>query len=194
MNRPSLRDLVVFSALIVVGVVARVALQDLPNFAPVAAIALFAGYFLGHRVLAIACPLSIMLISDRLVDAGGYSLPLMLTVYGLLALPVFFSGPVRRYFSFEPGTKHKMVGTVTGLIGCSLACSLIFFLGTNFMVWMTSTWYEPTFAGLVKCYASAIPFFRYTLAGDAVFSTVLFGSYAIAGALSRTSMQIGARA
>ena len=121
-----------------------------------------------------------MCISDRLVDAGSYNLTLMGTVYGLLALPVLVSIPLRKQLSI---TDNKTVGaaaaTVFGLIGCSLVCSLLFFLGTNFMVWASSSWYEPTAAGLMKCYASAIPFFRYTVTGDALFSTVLFGSYAV---------------
>lgn len=178
MNRPRINDLLVFVLLVTLGVVARVAFQYVPNFAPVAGIALFAGYFFGHRLLAIAAPLTIMLISDRLVEAGGYALPLMLTVYTLLALPVLLSRFVRRYFTFDQPSAGKAFQSVAGLMASSLACSLIFFLGTNFAVWATSSWYEPTFAGLVSCYTSAIPFFRYTLAGDAIFATTLFGSYA----------------
>jgi len=39
------RVLVVLVVLAVSGIVARLAFQDLPNFSPVAAIALFAGYY-----------------------------------------------------------------------------------------------------------------------------------------------------
>lgn len=46
------------------------------------------------------------------------------------------------------------------------------------MVLATSSWYEPTLAGLTKCYISALPFFRYTVVGDALFSVVLFGGHA----------------
>jgi hypothetical protein len=40
--------------------------------------------------------------------------------------------------------------------------------------------YEHTWAGLIQCYAMAIPFFRYTLCGDLFFAVTLFGSYAVA--------------
>jgi hypothetical protein len=40
--------------------------------------------------------------------------------------------------------------------------------------------YEHTFAGMLHCYVQAIPFFRYTLAGDLFFAVALFGSYAVA--------------
>jgi hypothetical protein len=186
MNRPNTRDLAIFILLVTVGVVARVVFQEIPNFAPVAALALFAGYFFGHRLVAVAVPLAVMTISDRLVDAGGYAMPLMLTVYGLLALPVFFRGCLQQHLSLERSSIARSAGSVIGLLGCSLACSLIFFVGTNFMVWMTGSWYEPTFAGLMKCFAGAIPFFRYTLAGDAAFAVFFFGSHAFATSIFRS--------
>ncbi len=34
--------------------------------------------------------------------------------------------------------------------------------------------------GLITCYVAAIPFFRNTLVGDAVYTTALFGEYALA--------------
>jgi hypothetical protein len=37
--------------------------------------------------------------------------------------------------------------------------------------------YDHTAAGLLQCYAAALPFFRYTLAGDMFFAVVLFGGY-----------------
>ena len=173
-----------FACLVAVGVAVRVGLQHIPNFAPVAAIGLFAGFFFRSRLLAFGAPLAIMVISDRLVEAGSYSLPLMLTVYGLLALPVLLGSPMRRSLSMnvEGNSIGRALGSVVALIGCSLGCSLLFFLGTNFMVWATSSWYEPTLAGLAKCYVSALPFFRYTVAGDAIFSTILFGGYVFATA------------
>ena len=41
-------------------------------------------------------------------------------------------------------------------------------------------YYPKTFAGLVACYAAAIPFFQNTLAGDLVFTALLFGGFALA--------------
>ncbi len=194
MNRPTTRDLIVFTLLVAFGVAARVGLQHIPNFAPVAAIALFAGYFLGHRLLAVCTPLAIMLISDRLVDAGGYAWPLMLTVYGLLAVPVLLGTPLRGWMNLAGNTSlDSSLRTVLGLVGCSLTCSFLFFVGTNFAVWATSSWYEPTMAGLAKCYLSAIPFFRYTVTGDALFATVLFGSYAMVLRSVPSAEQVDAR-
>jgi hypothetical protein len=48
-------------------------------------------------------------------------------------------------------------------------------------------------AGLAKCYLSAIPFFRYTVTGDALFATVLFGSYAMVLRSVPSAEQVDAR-
>jgi len=45
--------------------------------------------------------------------------------------------------------------------------SFLFFLVSNFGVWLY--WYEHTWGGLMRCYMSAVPFYRNTLMGDLVF-------------------------
>ena len=62
----------------------------------------------------------------------------------------------------------------------SIAGSVIFFVVTNFGVWIMSAMYAKSFAGLIQCYSLAIPFFGGTLLGDLVYSTVLFYSYSLA--------------
>ena len=54
---------------------------------------------------------------------------------------------------------------------CSLLASVLFFLVTNFGCWLWFDLYEHSVSGLVHCYAQALPFFRYTLAGDLVFAS-----------------------
>ena len=77
----------------------------------------------------------------------------------------------------------QAAASTTGLVGCSLAASVVFFLVTNFAHWTLYDMYEKSAAGLVHCYAAALPFFRYTLAGDLAFACVLFGGYAVAKSL-----------
>ncbi len=69
-----------------------------------------------------------------------------------------------------------------------MASSILFFLVTNLGVWLWFGTYGPGFDGLWHCYVAAIPFFRYTLAGDMFFATVLFGSYALALTTTRASV------
>jgi hypothetical protein len=56
-----------------------------------------------------------------------------------------------------------------------LASSVLFFLLTNFGVWVLG--YPKTWEGLVACYTAAIPFFRASLIGDFAFAGILVFSF-----------------
>ena len=174
MSKHARVEMTVFLGLLGAGIVSRILLSDLPNVAPVAAIALFAGYFFRSRRIAFAIPLSVMLLSDLFLES--YTAALTLIVYGALAAPVLLSHYLRRW----PSITERPVLASVGLLTCSLGGSLFFFAVTNFATWMFFNTYEHSLAGLTVCYAQAIPFFRYTLLGDFVFNIVLFGGYAIA--------------
>ena len=69
----------------------------------------------------------------------------------------------------------------------SVVCSLAFFVFTNFAVWGFGTMYAHDAAGLTRCFELALPFFRFTLAGDLVFAAGIFGAYRLAArAIQRT--------
>ncbi|MCA9197405.1 MAG: hypothetical protein KDA87_07695 [Planctomycetales bacterium] len=174
MNRQSLRQWVLFVVIVAAASVVRVQLSEIPNFAPVAAVALFAGFLFSSRWLALATPLSIMLISDSFL--GGYDWRLMVAVYGMLCLPVFLNRVIRQYFDLRSSSGMGTVVRIAGLVGCSLACSLAFFLVTNYVSWLT--WYQNGSTSLWQSYVQALPFFRYTVMGDLIFATSLFGAYA----------------
>jgi hypothetical protein len=67
--------------------------------------------------------------------------------------------------------------TPLNVLGASLSSSMLFFFISNFGVWLNSGLYPFTFAGLVKCFVLAIPFFGATMLGDLFYSTLMFGSY-----------------
>jgi hypothetical protein len=69
-----------------------------------------------------------------------------------------------------------------------LAGSVLFYLLTNFAVWLHHVirpehfvgapfQYAPTFAGLMQCYEVALPFFRGTVIGDLAFAAGLFAAH-----------------
>jgi len=180
-KRQHLLEGVLFVLLVFVGAQVRILLQDLPNFAPVAALALFAGYFFRSWLLALCLPLSVMAISDLVI--GGYDWRMMAVVYGMLAVPVAFRTLLRRHLSLDQGGLKSASLAMTGLVGCSLGASVLFFLTTNFGSWLWFSMYPHTTAGLIQCYAMAVPFFRYTLCGDLFFAVALFGGYALAAQL-----------
>ncbi len=133
-----------------------------PNFTPVAAIALFGGAHLNKRWLALSIPLIALFLSDLVLGFHAYMLP----VYFSFALVVLLGGLLK---------KHIRVHSV---VGASLAASVLFFLITNFAVWIgTSQFYPQNIAGLVSCYAAAIPFFHTSLLGDLFYSAVFFGGF-----------------
>ena len=112
-----------------------------------------------------------------MIQAGGYPWALMLTVYALLASPVLLRSWMKRFTKFDAGFK-QLAKSALMVGGGSLVCSLMFYFGTNAMVWATTSLYPQTAAGLATCYAAAIPMFRQTCTGDLSFAFMIFGSYA----------------
>jgi hypothetical protein len=177
-KRQTLLEGLTLVSLVILGAAVRLGFQDLPNFAPVAALALFAGYFFRSWGMAVCVPLGVMAISDTFI--GGYDWRMMALVYGTLAAPVALRGVLRRSLTLENRSWGGAAAATTGLVFCSLAGSVAFFVVTNFGSWLWFSMYEHTPAGLLYCYQQAIPFFRYTLTGDLVFAVALFGGYALA--------------
>lgn len=142
-----------------------------PNVTPVAALALFSGAYFANKKAAFAVPLAAMLLSDLvlgLVRYGAAILPAMPFVYGSFALTVCLGLLLRRRRS------PLAIGAA------ALAGSVLFFVLSNFGVWLRWDFYPKTLEGLARCYVAAIPFFRNTLAGDLVYVVFLFGGFALA--------------
>ena len=166
----------IWFALVAAGAGLRIALVDWPNFAPVAALALFAGFYFRRPLVAGLVPVTTMVASDLVI--GGYHLPLMLTVYGALTAPTLLGLGLRRAGRLRAASSLTADGA--GVVGCCLLSSIFFFLVTNFAVWATSSVYDGSWSSLMYCYARAIPFFRYTLEGDLFFGVLVFGTYLVA--------------
>lgn len=156
-------------ALIALAVVSRL-LPHPPNFVFLGALGLFAGsHFRG--VTAILIPLVALLISDTIghfasiSGMGFYNPVVMATVYAGIAASGLIGMTLRN---------RRSAGRVAT---ASLACSTTFFLLSNFGVW-ASGMYSASLTGLVACYAAALPFFQYTLAGDLFYTGLTFGSVA----------------
>jgi len=187
----TLQDLCAMVLLVTLGVAARLLLRDFPNFAPVMGIALFAGFLMKRASLAFLVPLAVMVISDQVL--GGYEFGMMIVVYAMLAVPVFLRPLLRTLFL---GRQSSWWTRGTALMGMSVGASVAFFLVTNLAVWVQSVsgaspmaFYDASIPGLLHCYGQALPFFRYTLAGDLCFTTLLFGSWTLVVAAMERSRQ-----
>ena len=77
-------EVAVFLLIVAVGVASRHWLIDLPNFKPVAALCLFAGFFFRRYAVALVALVSILIISDW--QLGGYQWQVALAVYGSLVI------------------------------------------------------------------------------------------------------------
>lgn len=166
---PSLRTnraTIVFAVcLIILGAALRVArhagwLPLPPNVAPVGAMALFGGAYLGRR-RGWLVPLGLMLISDALIGFDRW--PMEIAIYGCFGFSVWL------------GSRWSMRRGVMRLAGATLLGSTVFFLVTNAAVWGFTAWYPHTPAGLTQCFAAALPFFRNTLVGDLGYTALFFG-------------------
>jgi hypothetical protein len=70
--------------------------------------------------------------------------------------------------------------------GAALASSISFFVVSNFAVWACWNMYPKTLSGLMTCYAAGLPFFRRGVAGDMLFTAVMFGLPAVATVVARS--------
>jgi len=163
-------------SLTVAGALVRLAPHP-PNFAPVGGMSLYAGARL-RGWQAFAVPLLLMAVTDPLL--GGYS----------IATPLIYLS-----FMVNVWIGRRLQATENPLrIGAAcLVCSAQFFLITNFATWLGGM-YPHTLSGLALCYTAAIPFFGRTIAGDLVYSGVLFGLHAWLSRTLRTAERIPAAA
>lgn len=164
-------------ALIALIVLGR-ALPHVPNFAPVAASALLAGYLFRSRVLALAVPLMGMLLSDLMI--GTYDWRVMAFVYAGLAIPALLGRLLRTETpAFRQPWLRPLV-RVGKLAGAATGSALVFFLVSNFGVWAAGNMYAYTAEGLAICYTVAIPFLKSSLSADLLFTGMLFGAFQVA--------------
>ena len=136
-----------------------------PNFTPIMAIGFLGGMFLKNYKFLYAIPLLAMLLSDIVLEYFyGYGFHSM--------MPFVYSGIVICTFI---GSRLNVDSKPLKVIGFTFTSSFIFFLISNFGVWIYG--YPKTLAGLISCYTLALPFYKNALAGDLFYTVGIFGSY-----------------
>lgn len=165
LKRINKKKLIIALLLILFGVGGRIFrinfLPELYNIEPITLVSLLAGSYLGISY-ALIVPLSVVAISDIYI---GNTSVLFFTwsawaIIGLLGLILKKSKKDSLWFSL------KM--TAMGIIS-----SVIFFIWTNFGVWIGWNMYSHDLQGLIQCYVMAIPFFRMNLMGNLVIISVI---------------------
>jgi len=123
------------------------------NFSPIAAIALIAGRELKNRSWAYFLPLGILFVSDLFL--------------GLSWLNIFvYAG----FLATVAISRHSKI------ILATLSSSLLFFVVSNFGVWAVAGYYPRSIAGLLECYAMAIPFLHRSMLGDFFYVGIFLGA------------------
>lgn len=137
-------------------------MPHLPNFAPIGAMALFGGVYLSKKY-ALFVTLIALFVSD--IFLGFHET--MVFVYGSFLL----TGIIGLWIKDHKNTKNIVLG--------AFVSSSLFFLITNFGVWIMGNWYPKNMAGLAECFTLALPFFRNTILGDLFYTGLFFSSYEI---------------
>ena len=172
----NISSLNLITGLLLAGIFSRM-IPHVPNFTAVGATALFAGAMLRPGWLSMALPLMILWLSDLFLNNGMYKNMFPESYTGWV-----WMGNIWVYIGFAlivgiGRLSIKKIGFQNIFVG-SLLSSVVFFLLSNFGVWYHSLVWPQTGAGLVGCYAFAVPYFWNTLAGDLIFSGLIFGGYA----------------
>ena len=128
------------------------------NFTPVLAMAVLMPYLTRDLYSSMLVPLSAMFVSDLYLGLHSS----MFWVYGSILL-----GTTLSHYTMS------MKKTYVHLGSNALLSATIFFVITNFAVWMSGTMYPLTMDGLILCYTMAIPFFGNTIAGTLFYVSLL---------------------
>ena len=145
-------------SLILIGIILRV-MPHAANFTPVAAIALFGAVYLKKKY-AFIVPLALIIVSDLIIGMHDVTF----FTWGTLILITLM------------GFWVKQKKTVTRTVSASLVSSVLFYLTTNFGVWLAG-WYPPNIQGLMQSYIMGLPFLRDFAVSTLVYTTVFFLAY-----------------
>ena len=150
-NRNLIKNSLVFFVCVGIVLIFRV-IPHPPNFTPVIALCFYLPILFGLWSI----PFIIMSFAITDYFIGFHSLLIWtwssLVIIGMLS-------------RFSVGFKTRISLVITG--------SFMFFVVTNFGVWLTSSFYEQSFNGLLTCYIMAIPFYTNTLISTALFSGII---------------------
>lgn len=133
-----------------------------PNFTAIGASAIWMAYAWPQQgspsifSKSIFIPLTALFLTDWIIGFHNQ----MLWVYGALLLNGFIFQ--KRAVSTQPNS----------ILGSALISSILFFLITNFGVWLSMNFYPHTTQGLMACFTAALPFAATDFAGTLFYTCV----------------------
>lgn len=167
-----LRNSVVLLLLIAAGIASRFVLVDVPNFKPIAAIALFTAFWFRSYWVAGLALIFVMQVSNTGLDQCPWQISV--GVVAGLAVAALLGHRLGSKIHSTESFVAKPLASIAQVVGSALLMSVSFFLISNFSVWAMGQWYPLSFSGFIHCFAAAIPFLKYTVCGDLFFTTAMF--------------------
>jgi hypothetical protein len=162
---------------VIFAVLARMPFMPHPwNFTPVAAALLYFGARGSRRQLWV--PFALLAASDLILTKFVYSYPFTWDTFVTWAWYAAI---------LWLGTQLRENSGWLRVAGAALAGSISFFVVSNLAVWACFDMYPKTWPGLMTCYAAGLPFFRRGIAGDMLFTAVMFGLPALAAMVARST-------
>jgi hypothetical protein len=167
--KPAMIMIILFSIII-----SRVGLAlffaPLPNFSPIHALALFCGAYFGRQWLSCIMVLFVVWASDVLMS------PLLMGQWTFFYPACEWQYGAYIVMTLLGSLLHNRIRPNV-LLMVSLLSSVLFFVISNFGVWLSGLLYPITQEGLITCYLAAIPFYKNSLLSDLFFSAVIFSAY-----------------
>ena len=150
-------DLMIPIIMMTLRVISRM-ISDIPNFTATIALIMFTSYLIRDKFLSVLVILVSQIISDLYI--GIYSS--MFFVYGAYVFIALLSPIIMNKLNFK------------SVLISSLVTPTIFYIVSNFGVWITGSTYPLSLDGLIMCYVAGIPFFDETLLSTVVFSVTIY--------------------
>lgn len=172
-GRLKMRQWIVIGAVCIVSLCLRLIDSPIANLSSMAALALFSGTVLRHPA-GLLLPLGIRALTDSLIHLKtGYgffpSWPFDYSAYALIWL---IGLNIPRTGRWNIGKR------IVAVLGGTIASVLVYFLLSNFGVWLL--WpetYPRTAAGLLDCFVKAIPFARGTILGNLIAAPAFYWAW-----------------
>jgi len=172
----SQKNIFILLVIFIIAASTRLIPDSLQNFTAIGAIAFMGGGLIKNKWLKYLLPLGLLAITDIILNTvvyseftnGSFFYTGMIWVYIPFVLSVFIG---------ELSLKRKSVGKV---MFAGVASGIVFFLLSNFGVWMSGTMYPKTAGGLLEAYYMGVPFFRNTLASNLIYGLVIYFAYTLA--------------
>ena len=149
------------------------------NFSPLASLVLCGSVFFSKRT-ASWVPLTILFVSDVILNAFVYSAPLM--SWEILPRYAVFAGICLLAFR----NRTILQKNLPALLGSSICASVIFYLATNTASWAGEPGYAKNLAGWWQSLTVGLPgfpptsqFFRNSVTSDLLFTTIFWGSMVV---------------